>query len=75
MVYYSKKLCVANSLKEYLKCRNAKVQTGTKTSFMTYNKPFRAATIDSMRGWVKELFIVTSMLKEHTPHTNSIATQ
>ena len=75
MVYYSKKLRVANSLKEYLKCRNTKVQSHNKASFMTYNKPFRAAAIDSMRGWVKELFIVTSMLKEHTPHTNSIATQ
>ena len=25
--------------------------------------------IDSMRRWVKELFIETSILKEHTPHT------
>ena len=32
-------------------------------------KPFRAAAIDSMRRWVKDLFIETSILKGYTPHT------
>ena len=31
-------------------------------------KPFRAAAIDSMRRWVKDLFIETSILKWYT-HT------
>ena len=36
---------------------------------MIYGKPFRAAAIDSMRRWEKELFIETLILKEYTPHT------
>ena len=46
---HNKKLCIADCLKEYLKCRKLKVQTDTKALFITYGKPFRAAVIDSMR--------------------------
>ena len=66
--YHNKKLCVVDCLKEYLKRRSTKVQTDTKALFITYDKPFRAAAIDSMRRWVKDLFIETSILKEYTPH-------
>ena len=52
--------------KEYLRRRSTKVQTDTKALFITYGKPFRAAAIDSMRRWVKDLFIETSILKEYT---------
>ena len=67
--YHNKKLCCIDRLKEYLKCRNTKVQTDTKALFITYGKPFRAVAIDPVRRWVKELFIETSILKEYTPHT------
>ena len=44
--------------------------TNTKALFITYGKPFRPATIDSMRRWVKQLFIERIfILKEHTPHS------
>ena len=66
--YYNKKLCVVDCLKEYLERRSTKVQTDTKTLFITYGKPFRAAAIDSTRRWVKDRFIETSILKEYTPH-------
>ena len=67
--YHDKKLYVVDCLKSYLKRRSTKVQTDTKALFITYGKPFRAAAIDSMRRWVKDLFIETSILKEYTPHT------
>ena len=60
--YCNKKLCAADCLKEYLKRHNTKVQNDAKALF-------RAAAIDSMKRWVKELFIETSILKEYTPHT------
>ena len=67
--YYNKKLFVVDCLKEYLMRRNTKVHTDTKPLFITYGKPFRAAAIDSMRGWVKDIFIETSILKECALHT------
>ena len=45
------------------------MQTDTKALLITYVKSFRAATIDSMRRCVKELFIETPLLSEYTPHT------
>ena len=66
--YYNKKLFVVDCLKEYLMRRNTKVHTETKLLFITYGKAFRAAAIDSMRGWVKDLFTETSILKECALH-------
>ena len=40
---------VVDCLNEYLKCRNTKVQTDTKALCIRYEKPFRAAAIDSVR--------------------------
>ena len=56
-----------------LKLGSTKVQTDTKTLFVTYGKPFRAVVFNSMRKWVKDLFRETSILKEHTPHTRRSA--
>ena len=67
--YCNKKLCVVDCLKEYLKRPSIKVQSDTEALFITYGKPFKAAAIDSVRRWVKDLFIETSILKEYTPHT------
>ena len=56
-----------NCLKECWKHKNhnTKVQTDAKAIFITYNKLFRVAAIDSMRRWVIELFIETSILKKY----------
>ena len=67
--YHYKTLCVVGCLEECLKRRSTKVQTDTKALFITYGKRFRAAAIDSVREWVKELFRGTSILKEYTSHT------
>ena len=67
--HISTKSCVVDCSKEYLKHYSTKVQTYTKTLFITYGKPSRAATIDSMRRWVKHLFIEMSILKQYIPHT------
>ena len=50
------------------------MQTDTKAILITYNKPFRLAAIDSMRRWVIEFFIETSILKEYTYSCRSAAT-
>ena len=55
-----------------MKRRSTKVQTDTKTLFITYGKPFRATAIDSIR-WVKDLLVETSILKEYTPNTCRLA--
>ena len=67
--YHNRTFCVVCCLEEYLKRRSTKVQSNTKALFITYGKSFRAAEIDSMRRWVKDLFIETSILKEYTPRT------
>ena len=67
--YHNKRLCVVDCLNEYLKRRSTKVQTDTKALFITYGKLFRAAAINSMKRWEKDLFIETSILKEYTTHT------
>ena len=67
--YHNKKLCVVDCLKEYLKRRSTKVQADIKALFITYGKRFRAAAINSVRRWVKDLFIETFILKEYIPHT------
>ena len=67
--YHNKTLCVVDCLKKYLKRCNAKEQTDTKALFITYGKPFRAAATGSISGWLKELFIETSILKEYTRRT------
>ena len=64
----TKKLCVVDYLKEYLKRHSTKVQTDTKALFITYGKSFRSAAINLKRRWVKKVFIETSILKEYTPH-------
>ena len=55
--YQNKRLCAVDCLKKYLKYRSTKVQTDIKGLFIIYEKPFRAAAIDSTRRWVKDLFI------------------
>ena len=72
--YRNKKFCVVDCFEEYLEHRSTKVQTDTKALFITYGQLFRAATIDSMRRWAKDIFIETSILKEYTPHTCRSAT-
>ena len=44
-------------------------RTDATALFITYDKLFRAAEIDSERRWVKNLFIETSVMKEYKPHT------
>ena len=67
--YPNKSLCIVYRLKEYLKRRSTKAQTDIQLCLLHMKKPFRAAAIDSMRRWVKDLFIETSILKWYTPHT------
>jgi len=50
------KLCIIECLKEYLNRRELKIGTMITNLFITYGKPYRAASIDTIRRWVKDLF-------------------
>ena len=65
------KLCVIQCLVEYLKRRNNRVDREQKL-FITYGKPFKAASQDSMSRWIKDIF---SKLKifNFSPHSTRAA--
>ena len=50
------KLCVIQCLVEYLKRRNNREDRVQKL-FITYGKPFKAASQDSMSIWIKDIFL------------------
>ena len=47
------RLCVVDCLKVYLDRRKPKVPENEKNLFITHKKPYKAATIDTLRRWVK----------------------
>ena len=49
-------LCVVECLKEYLSRRESKIAGSVTNLFVTYGKPYKAASIDTVRRWVKDLF-------------------
>ena len=51
--YQNPKLCVVSALKAYLARRNNRVSNSIKELFITYKKPYRPASIDTLRRWVK----------------------
>ena len=50
---HDEKLCVVNCLRTYLDRRKNKVSDGITSLLITYKKPYRAATSDTIRRWVK----------------------
>ena len=54
--YPDSDLCIVQCLKEYLHRRDARVAGEVKKLLITYGKPYKAASIDSIRRWIKDLF-------------------
>ena len=67
--YPNKKLCIMNCLNEYIK-RRFDVSPDIKQLIVTYGKPKRAASADTIRRWIKELFNTTGAIPNtFTPHS------
>ena len=67
--YPLKDLCVVDCLAEYLKRRSARVNSENKHLFITYGKPYKAASIATLRRWVMDLFSGSKISKQFTPHS------
>ena len=66
--YYDKKLCVVSCLKEYLSRRSVKVQNNTNKLLITYRKPYKEASVDTIRRWIKCVFNICGIY-DFTPHS------
>ena len=60
-------LCVVSCCSEYLQRRSKRVDEKEEKLFITYGKPYKAASIDSLRRWAKDLFSECNIL--HSPHS------
>ena len=67
--YLNPKLCVLECVKEYIHRRNDRVDKDRKMLFITYRKPYHAASIDTLRRWIKETFAETNLIGIFTPHS------
>ena len=67
--YSDPKLCVVECVKEYIHRRNDRVDKEQQRLFITYRKPYRTASVDTLRRWIRETFAETSLIKNFTPHS------
>ena len=67
--YSDPKLCVLESVKEHINRRNDRVDKEQKKLVITYGKPYRTASIDTRRRWIKETFAETNLIVNFTPHS------
>ena len=63
-----KKLCIISFLKEYLARRDKHVGLNTDQLIITLKKPFKGASIDTMRIWVKDIFTLNNNV-DFSPHS------
>ena len=52
----NKKLCVLDCINEYLNRRASKVKDDTNKLLVTYGKPYKGSSPDTIRRWIKDLF-------------------
>ena len=64
-----KKLCVVDTLQEYLTQRKLRVDYNIKKLFITLKAPYHEASIDTLRRWIYDLFSGSQLLKNFTPHS------
>ena len=60
--YTDKKLCIISCLREYLTVRDKHVGFNTDQLIIILKKPFKGASIDTMRRWVKDIFILNNIV-------------
>ena len=54
LAYSHLKLCVLECVMECIHRRNDRVDKDQKRLLITYRKPYHAASIDTLRRWIKE---------------------
>ena len=69
LAYSDPKLCVLECVKEYIHRRNNKVDKEQKRLFITYQKLYYTASIDTLRRWIKETFAETNLIENFSPHS------
>ena len=60
--YEDKTLCVIACIKEYISRHNKHEKLTTDQLIITHRKPFKGAFIDTMRIWIKNIFIVNDVV-------------
>ena len=66
--YADKKLRVISCLREYLTRRDKLVGLNMNQLIIRLKKPFKGAAIDTMRRWVKDIFILNNIV-DFSPHS------
>ena len=66
--YEDENLCVIACLKEYICRRNKHERLTTDQLIITLRKPFKGASIDTMRRWIKDIFIAIDIVN-FSPHS------
>ena len=64
----NKKLCVLDCLTEYMRRRTPRVDKSCNSLLITYGKPFRMASADTIRRWIKDLF-TTCKIYDFSAHS------
>ena len=67
--YSDPKLSILECVKEYIHRKNERVDKEKKRLFITYQKPQRTASIDTLRRWIKETYAETNLIENFTPHS------
>ena len=67
--YSDPRLCVLECLREYIHRRNDGVDKEQKRLYITYQKSYHTASIDTLRRWIKETFVETNLIENFTPHS------
>ena len=70
--YECKTLCVIAYLKEYISRRNKQEELITDQLIITLKKSFKEASIDTLRRWIKYIFIVDNIVN-FSPHRCRVA--
>ena len=66
--YTDKKLCIISCLREYLTRQDKHVELNVNQLIITLKKPFQGASVDTMRRWVKDIFIINNVV-DFSPHS------
>lgn len=66
--YDKTNLCIISCLREYLARRKDKVHQDCTQLIITYGKPYKEASIDTVRRWVKDIFKINEIF-DFTPHS------
>ena len=66
--YEDETLCVIACPKEYISRRNKHEGLTTDQLIITHRKPFKGASIDKMKRWIKDIFIVNDIVN-FSPHS------